>query len=181
MSGSYQYGKFDRFLHWFMALNIFATLVFAKGLSSLPDAQKVIEYGNHGVSVTTILIFLIVRVLWRVRKGFASFPSAMTQIQRMAAGLVHRLLYLAFFAQIVIGIFLASTTSQEFIAAGYGINYTSFGLLSKDYHETMLSLHIGMYWFIIVLLVIHVVAALKHHFWDKDDVLRNMLPFVKRE
>ena len=27
--------------------------------------------------------------------------------------------------------------------------------------------------------LLHILAALKHHFWNKDDVLLRMLPFVK--
>jgi len=30
-----------------------------------------------------------------------------------------------------------------------------------------------------VIAVLHILAALKHHFWNKDDVLLRMLPFVK--
>jgi cytochrome b561 len=29
--------------------------------------------------------------------------------------------------------------------------------------------------------VLHILAALKHHFWNKDDVLLRMLPFTKSE
>jgi cytochrome b561 len=31
----------------------------------------------------------------------------------------------------------------------------------------------------ILLLLVHVAAALKHHFWDRDTVLRRMLPFTR--
>ncbi|MFN9977962.1 MAG: cytochrome b/b6 domain-containing protein [Phycisphaerae bacterium] len=31
----------------------------------------------------------------------------------------------------------------------------------------------------ILLLLLHVGAALKHHVWNRDDVLRRMLPFVR--
>jgi cytochrome b561 len=27
--------------------------------------------------------------------------------------------------------------------------------------------------------ILHILAALKHHFWNKDDVLLRMLPLVK--
>jgi hypothetical protein len=37
-----------------------------------------------------------------------------------------------------------------------------------------------MYWTIVALITVHVVAALKHHFVDKDEVLVRMLPFVKK-
>ena len=26
--------------------------------------------------------------------------------------------------------------------------------------------------------ILHILAALKHHFWNKDDVLKRMLPFT---
>jgi cytochrome b561 len=32
-----------------------------------------------------------------------------------------------------------------------------------------------------VIAVVHILAALKHHFWNRDDVLLRMLPFTKSE
>ena len=64
MEAKRDYGKFDRFIHWLMALNIGLTLIFSRGMSSLPDAERVHEYGDHGLSVTTIAICLIIRTLW---------------------------------------------------------------------------------------------------------------------
>jgi len=40
----------------------------------------------------------------------------------------------------------------------------------------MITLHIALYWVIVAMLVAHIGAALKHHFIDKDDVLKRMLP-----
>ena len=34
---------------------------------------------------------------------------------------------------------------------------------------------------LLVVASVHVLAALKHHFWDKDDVLKRMLPFTRPE
>jgi cytochrome b561 len=38
-----------------------------------------------------------------------------------------------------------------------------------------------MSWLLLMLAILHILAALKHHFWDKDDVLKRMLPFTKSE
>lgn len=174
------YGKFDKFIHWLMALNIIATLIFAYGMSDLPEALKPQEYGAHGMSVTTIAICIVIRAIWRAKEGFPPLPASMSDLQKGAAKLVHYLLYILIFAQVSVGVFLASTTKQDFIALGYGINYTSFDLVSDDLYETLLAFHQTIYWSIIVLLALHVIAALKHHFVDKDDVLTRMLPFVNR-
>ncbi len=174
------YGKFDKFIHWLMALNIFATLIFSYGMSDLPAALKPEEYGAHGASVTTILICLIIRAIWRARQGFPPLPTTMSDLQKLAAKAVHYLLYACLFAQVSIGIMLASTTEQEFIAQGYNINYSSFDLVADSMHDTLLSFHKSIYWTIIALLLVHIGAALKHHFVDKDNVLVRMLPFTKR-
>jgi cytochrome b561 len=44
------------------------------------------------------------------------------------------------------------------------------------WHEYALPLHTRLSYLGMCLLVLHVVAALYHHFWRRDDVLRRMLP-----
>lgn len=174
------YGKFDKFIHWLMALNIFATMIFSFGMSDLPEALKPEEYGAHGASVTTIAICLVIRAIWRARQGFPPLPATMSDVQKLAAKAVHYLLYACLFAQVCVGILLASTTEQEFVAQGYNINYSSFDLVADTMHDTLLTFHKGIYWTIVALLLVHIGAALKHHFVDRDDVLVRMLPFTKR-
>ena len=181
MNSKLNYGKFDKLLHWLIAINISLTLIFSYGMSDLPGAEKVIEYGDHGMSVTSIFLFMVIRLVWRMYTGFPPLPVSMSDVQKLAAKAVHYLLYVCIFLQIGIGVLLASTTEQEFIATGYNINYTSFDLIAKSNYELLLLLHKTGYWVIIALLFMHIAAALKHHFIDKDDVLRRMLPFVKQK
>ena len=178
MAGKDDYGRFDRFIHWLMAINIGLTLVFARGMSTLPDEHRVIEYGDHGMSVTTIAICLLIRIAWRLKTGFPALPANMGRIARLGAKAMHYGLYGVLLAQITVGVFLASTTELEFVAKGYNINYSSFRLAPPELHDTLLSFHIGLYWTIIALLGLHVLAALKHHFVDRDAVLLRMLPFT---
>jgi len=176
MAKPQSYGRIDKILHWLIAINICATLFAAFGLSSLDDMSKLKEYGDHGASVTTILICMVLRTLWRLKNGFPPLPGNMSDWQKLAAKVMHLGLYGVIFAQLLVGITLASTTKQDFIASGYGINYTAFGLLDGSYYELMITLHIALYWVIVAMLVAHIGAALKHHFIDKDDVLKRMLP-----
>ncbi len=170
------YGAVDKFIHWLMAINITATLVFSYGMSSLSQAEKQVEYGDHGLSVTTILVCLVFRIIWRITHGFAELPRSMTALQSLLARLAHYVIYLLLIAQVLTGIALASTTSTDFVASGYGINYTQFDLLPDSYHDLLLSTHIFLYWAIATVLILHVLAALKHHFVDRDEVLKSMLP-----
>ena len=177
-NGKARYGRFDKFLHWWMAANVVATLVGSYGMSALPEEAKAVEYGNHGLSVTTILIVLAVRVAWRLKEGFPSLPKAMPRIQALLAKAVHYGLYLILCAQVSVGVMLASTTQTEFIAVGYGINFTSLDLVDDRWHDRLLGFHIGLYWTIFAVVALHTAAALKHHFIDRDNVLRRMLPFA---
>ena len=47
---------------------------------------------------------------------------------------------------------------------------------NKELGDMLLELHQGLNLLLIVLLIVHVAAALKHHFFDKDNVLKRMLP-----
>jgi cytochrome b561 len=178
MEAKQDYGKFDRFIHWLMALNIGLTLIFSRGMSSLPDAERVHEYGDHGLSVTTIAICLIIRTLWRLRTGFPVLPAGMGDRAKLGAKVMHYGLYMVLFAQITVGLFLASTTKLDFVAKGYGINYTSLKLAPASLHDTLLTFHIAIYWTIVALLAVHILAALKHHFFDHDETMLRMLPFT---
>ncbi len=180
MTAKADYDRFDRFIHWLMAINITLTLIFARGMSSLPDDARVEEYGDHGLSVTTIALCLLIRIAWRARTGFPAMPATMGDLARLAAKAVHYGLYVILVLQILVGLFLASTTELEFVAKGYGINYTSLGLAPAELHDTLLWFHISLYWTIIALLAIHVLASVKHHFIDRDEVLLRMLPFAHR-
>jgi len=49
----------------------------------------------------------------------------------------------------------------------------------KDLHKQAQEMHELLGNLMILLLLLHVGAALKHHFWDRDSVLRHMLPFTR--
>jgi cytochrome b561 len=49
----------------------------------------------------------------------------------------------------------------------------------QDLHESAEEAHELLGNLLILLLILHVGAALKHHFWNRDDVLRRMLPFAR--
>ncbi len=54
-----------------------------------------------------------------------------------------------------------------------GRNEAAFNLLHAT-HEILSDV-------LFVVAVLHILAALKHHFWNKDNVLLRMLPFTRSE
>lgn len=173
------YGKMHKLLHWLLAINIGATLVFSAGMASLTDTQKEIEFGNHAFSVTTIFLLMLIRAVWRLLNPAPAMPNSMPDSQKKIASMMHLALYVLIFLQIGVGALLASTTVVAFSAAPYGINYTAWALVADDNHEWLLAVHDVGAILIASFVVVHILAALKHHFIDKDNVLLRMLPFVK--
>jgi len=173
-----QSGKVHKTLHWLIALNIGATLIFSYGMSDLSNELKAVEYGNHAVSVTTIFILMVIRIIWRLVNPPPPVPMQ-EGWQKRAAGVAHIALYVLVFLQIGFGMLLASTTEVTFATEQYGINYTAWALVPTDYHDTLLIAHKTVYFLLVSLIVLHIAAAFKHHFIDRDNVLRRMLPFAK--
>lgn len=173
-----RYGKVYKTLHWLLVLNIGATMIFSFGMSDLPDAEKVVEFPKHAVSVTTIFILMVMRSVWRLINPPPPIPIP-DNWQKKAAEVAHVALYVLIFLQIGIGVLLASTTSVDFQTPEYGINYTAFSVIADSYHSALLLAHKVNYFLLVSLVVVHILAALKHHFVDGDNVLRRMLPFVK--
>jgi cytochrome b561 len=77
------------------------------------------------------------------------------------------------------GVLLASTTNVHFATQKYGIRYSSWALISAEQHDIILFPHKLDYFALAGLITAHILAALKHQFIDKDNVLRRMLPCVK--
>eukprot|EP00435_Cladocopium_sp_Y103_P078176 s1_g1915.t1 len=173
------YGRVDKILHWLIAFNIGATLIFSPGMASLTDQEKLIQYGDHATSVTSILVLMVIRLVWRLTHPAPDLPNTMRPWEKLTAKGTHIALYALIFFQIGVGILLASTTNVEFQVAPLNLNYTSWQLVSQDFHGVLLLAHDIGAAIIAGLIGLHIAAALKHHFWDKDDVLKRMLPFAR--
>ena len=99
----------------------------------------------------------------------------MGRSERFLAIAAHRLLYLLMFAIPLSGWLMSSAE---------GVQTVYFGVLpipnligkDEDLGELLETLHSGLNLALAGLLVVHVAAALKHHFVDRDDVLTRMLP-----
>ena len=164
-------------LHWLIALLIVGTFTLGLVMTDIPGISptKLRYFSWHKWAGVTVLFLACARMLWRVRHRPPALPGAMPAWQRRAAHGLHHLLYLLIFAVPLSGYFYT-------LATGYPVVY--FGLFqlpvliakNKALADTLEPVH---YWLNMVmagLVVLHVLAALKHHFVDRDDTLRRMLP-----
>jgi cytochrome b561 len=164
-------------LHWLIALLIVGAFVLGLVMTDIPGISptKLRYYAWHKWAGVTVLLLACARLLWRLRNRPPEFPAAMPSWQRGAAHGLHHLLYVFMFAVPLSGYFYT-------LAAGYPVVW--FGLVqlpvliakNKALADTLEPVHYWLNMAMAALVVLHVVAALKHQFVDRDDTLRRMLP-----
>ena len=176
-----EYGTAAKWLHWLVALGIFA-LVFLGLLQSDMDSgpERTAIRELHGSIAMLLLVLMTLRLIWRWVNDTPGHPEGVPGWQRASAALVHLAIYIAVFVQLVSGT-LAVATGGKPIAF--------FGLFSiplpvakdRNAHELWEEVHEGGWMAIAALVAVHVLAALYHHFFLRNDVLRRMTVGVAGE
>ena len=167
-------------LHWLMALLVliaFPLGVVMHEMTFSPDKLRMLSY--HKWLGVTIFILLIVRLLWRATHKPAPLLQNLPQWQKMAATGVHVMLYVLLFAIPLSGWLMSSAKGFQTVYFGVLPLPDLIGkdkLLADILGEVHEVLNITM----LILFGAHVLAALKHHFVDRDGTLARMLPFLNR-
>lgn len=163
-------------LHWLIAALILAALPMGLIMTEMPlSPQKLQFYAWHKWLGVTVFVLALLRLLWRVRHPPPPLPASVPRWQRLAAHLTHACLYALMLAIPLVGWLMSSAKGFQTVYLGV---LPIPDLLSKDeaLGEALAALHAWLAYALIALLILHVAAALKHHFIDGDDVLRRMRP-----
>jgi cytochrome b561 len=136
--------------------------------------EKLEWISRHKSLGVTVLGLVILRVVWRLGEPTPQELGRL-RIERLAAKAGHLGLYLLMFAMPLTGWTMSS--AANFPVSVFGL-FTLPDLVSpsQELFETLRTTHWALSWLIASLVGIHVLAALKHHFWDRDATLRRMLP-----
>ncbi len=160
-------------LHWLLGLALagsFGVGLYMADLPLSPWRLKLINW--HKWAGMTILALSVLRLAWRVtHRPPADLP--MSAWQRQAAHATHNLLYALFFVVPLVGWAYSS-------AAGFPV--VVFGVLplpdlvpvDKAFAKAIKPWHEWTAWLMAILVLAHVVGALKHHFFDRDKLLSRM-------
>lgn len=167
-------------LHWLIALLVFVTFpvgVIMADMALSPDKLKLLSY--HKWLGVTVFILLVVRLVWRVAHKPAPLDVAMPQWQMLAAKGVHVLLYVLLFAIPLSGWLMSSAKGFQTVYLGV---LPLPDLLSKDkvLGDALAEVHEVLNITMLLLVIAHVAAALKHQFVERDGTLARMLPFINR-
>lgn len=166
------YGVVARFFHWVMFLLIGPTMFLALNMDDMAEPDKALTEWVHRSLGLVILMLLVLRFAWKLANPRPADPPG-PALMNMAAHVVHWLFYAIILLQIVAGIALSQAGGEP---------VTLFGLFTlpvmvppdKGVQEFWERIH-EVNWIVLAVLVIgHVLAALYHHFSDRDDVFSRM-------
>lgn len=163
-------------LHWLVALLIVVNLglgLLAEGMAMSPAKLNV--YLWHKSVGMAVLALVGLRLAWRWTHAPPVPPASLTALERRAASATHMLLYLLMLALPLTGWWLNSVANFPFRWFGF-FEVPAIAAPSEAMAALGETLHGALAWALLGLLVLHAGAALKHHLWDRDDVLRRMWP-----
>ncbi len=162
-------------LHWLIAALIVTQFTLAYLADDLPiGAHKLALLARHKSFGMTVLMLATLRLLWRLGHAPPPLPSGMTPLERMLARGTHMAFYVLLFAMPLTGWLMSS--AKNYSVSWFGL-FTWPNLIGKNEtaFKLLLATHETLSFVLFAIAVLHILAALKHHFWDKDDVLLRML------
>lgn len=174
-----RWGSIAKFFHWTIALFVIGLLIGGLVMVDMkvsPDKFKF--YALHKSFGVTVLVLMLLRFAWRGVDPRPADVAGMPPAVAFLAHSVHRLLYLALLAMPISG--WVYNSASNFPLQWFGlIQLPALVAPDKEIKHWAHETHEFLAWTIIVLLALHVAGALKHHFIDRDETLRRMLPFSK--
>lgn len=170
-----------KWLHWLGAILILLLLGHGWWMTHLaPRSDRLAHYAGHAGLGYDFLAVLILRLLWRWTRAVPALPAEMPRWERLSAHTSHYGLYLLMFATTLTGWALAGTFAEPLDKDAFGLPVPSI-YVSQDraMHRLFEDWHKLLSYVLLAFVVIHLIAALRHHFIKHDNVLQRMWPGSK--
>jgi len=160
------------FLHWLIALLVFAELgvgLFLKSLPNTPSKWGPLDF--HMAMGTLIMFLMIARLFTRYMTRRPAAVDSGSPLLNTLAGLVHAMLYLVVIAMAIAGMGIASQAGLNYPGASLPKDFFAFP--ARFGHKYLAIL-------IFILVIAHVCAWAYHQFIKKDRLMSRM-SFGKRK
>jgi cytochrome b561 len=176
----HRWGWIAQLLHWSVVGLLVAQVTLAWMASDLPlGLEKLVLLTRHKSIGLLILLLVALRILWRLASTTPAPAPAMPIWQRRLAATTQGIIYICLVALPMSGWVMSS--ARNFSVSFFGLyQLPDFVEPGETLYEASRNAHELLVWVLAVAVLLHVLGALKHHFIDRDDVLRRMLPFASR-
>jgi|SRR6266850_386016 len=171
-----RYGAVAQTLHWLIVALIVVQVTTALLALDMPfGPHKADMLARHKSFGMTILMLVALRLLWRLMNPVPQLPVSLKPYERGLAHVSHYLLYLLLFAMPLSG-WVMSVAKNYPVSWFHLFTWPNPVAPDKELAESMEEVHKTLAWILGGAVSIHILAALRHHFVLKDDVLKRMLP-----
>lgn len=185
-------------LHWLVGLLLLAMLAlgfYMQGVpKNLPDivavdmfdlgiytlqlsesmSPRAFYFNLHKSIGVTLLVLIAFRVFWRVTHAAPDFPANMQTWEKKVATAAHNVLYLLMLAMPVAGLLM--TMNSKYGLLWFGVRVFD-GVDNPQLRDFFKGAHELIAYALLTLIVLHVLAALKHKFVDKDSIMSRISLF----
>jgi cytochrome b561 len=175
-NGVQGYSKLSKFLHWLIALLVIIMLSAGFFLEEIPKPYASTAWMLHKSFGISILTLMILRLVWIIHSGRPNLPLLVPVWQKFMARFVQYSLYVFVILMPLCGWIMSVAAGK--IPVFFGLFPLPLPGIepNKGLAKLMNQSHETIAWIIICLLILHIAGAVKHHFVDRDNVLRRMLP-----
>jgi cytochrome b561 len=172
-------------LHWLIALAVLALIAIGLVMTrSAPGSMRQFQlFQLHKSIGITVLALSLCRLAWRLSHRPPALPATLPAWQRALALATHGAFYILIIGMPLTGWAMVSTSPLHLPTMLYGrirlpdLPFSPAARHGGAVEAVFRQTHDTAAWIMIALVALHIAAALKHHFVDRDAILRGMLPW----
>lgn len=176
-----RYGHLSVLIHWLVAITVYG--MFALGLwmvtlSYYSDWYHKAPNLHKSIGIILMLV-MVIRVIWRFISPPPPSLKSYSRLTRIAVVVAHILLYGLLFSILISGYLISTAEGKAISLFGWTEIPAIFtgGATQADFAG---NIHLWLAWTVVIISLLHGLAALKHHFIDKDATLKRMLGKASR-
>jgi cytochrome b561 len=164
-------------LHWIGAILILLLLGHGWWMTHMaPRADRAAHYAGHAAMGYDLLALLVLRLLWRWMNPVPALPADLKPWEWWSARAGHIGLYVLMFGSTLVGWALAGTGRRHYEQDIFGLPVPLiYQSTDRAMHERLEDWHRILSYALAVLVAVHILGALRHHFLKHNDVLRRMI------
>jgi cytochrome b561 len=169
------WGAPARLLHWLVAALVFAQIGLGwAAVSWRLSPTKLDLFVWHKSIGMLVLALTFARLAWRLANPAPALPPGMSPLERRAARASHLLLYLLMLLLPATGWILTSAANVPF-RIFWLVPLPAIAAPDESVADAAAAAHFVLFVALALLTLVHIAAALRHHFVHRDDVLLRML------
>ncbi|OPJ99449.1 cytochrome b [Serratia marcescens] len=166
-----RYDTFSRVLHWVVAVGIIYAMIVGYSLHFISNPTVFTFFSELNMSLATVVtILMAVRFVWRFLRPSVPYGDNIVGYKKGIVVLLHEVFYIIIFVVLISGFLMLEKSYYLF-----GIIYVPQPLKNVEVNAFFFLVHRYSCISLGGMLVLHVLAVIKHQFFEKNSILSRML------